>query len=176
MKCLEDLKEIGYQIGCGVMVGSPFQTWEHLGKDLQYMEKLQPHMVGIGPFLSQKDTPFRGFANGSLTQTLVMLGIIRLLLPGVLLPATTALGTIDPKGRQMGVLAGANVVMPNLSPKDQRDLYRLYDHKLGTGEESAEGLEQLKRQMASIGYQVTTDRGDSAILYGEKEYWEEEHV
>lgn len=160
MKCLEELKEIGYQVGCGCMVGSPFQTAEYLGEDLVYMKKLQPHMVGIGPFISQKDTPFKNFANGTLTQTLVMLGMIRLILPKVLLPATTALGTIDPKGREMGILAGANVVMPNLSPAGSRKKYMLYDNKLGTGEESGEGLELLKKQMKRIGYEVVTDRGD----------------
>lgn len=120
MKCLEELKEIGYQVGCGCMIGSPFQTSENLGQDLVYMKKLQPHMVGIGPFISQKDTPFKDFPNGTLTQTLVLLGMIRLLFPKVLLPATTALGTIDPHGREMGILAGANVVMPNLSPAESR--------------------------------------------------------
>ena len=160
VQCLRDLKEIGYQVGCGCMIGSPFQTAEHLAEDLKFMERLQPEMVGIGPFISQKDTPFRDFPGGGLTQTLVMLGLIRLLLPRVLLPATTALGTIDPEGRQKGILAGANVVMPNLSPPVRRKKYMLYDNKLGTGEESAEGLALLKAQMHSIGYQVVTDRGD----------------
>ena len=160
VQCLRDLKEIGYQVGCGCMIGSPFQTAEHLAEDLKFMERLQPEMVGIGPFISQKDTPFRDFPGGGLTQTLVMLGLIRLLLPRVLLPATTALGTIDPEGRQKGILAGANVVMPNLSPPVRRKQYMLYDNKLGTGEESAEGLALLKAQMQSIGYQVVTDRGD----------------
>lgn len=160
VQCLRDLKEIGYQVGCGCMIGSPFQTEEHLAEDLKFMERLQPEMVGIGPFISQKDTPFRDFPGGGLTQTLVMLGLIRLLLPRVLLPATTALGTIDPEGRQKGILAGANVVMPNLSPPVRRKQYMLYDNKLGTGEESTEGLALLKAQMQSIGYQVVTDRGD----------------
>ncbi len=160
VQCLRDLKEIGYQVGCGCMIGSPFQTAEHLAEDLKFMERLQPEMVGIGPFISQKDTPFRDFPGGGLTRTLVMLGLIRLLLPRVLLPATTALGTIDPEGRQKGILAGANVVMPNLSPPVRRKQYMLYDNKLGTGEESAEGLALLKAQMQSIGYQVVTDRGD----------------
>ena len=160
VQCLRDLKKIGYQVGCGCMIGSPFQTAEHLAEDLKFMERLQPEMVGIGPFISQKDTPFRDFPGGGLTQTLVMLGLIRLLLPRVLLPATTALGTIDPEGRQKGILAGANVVMPNLSPPVRRKQYMLYDNKLGTGEESAEGLALLKAQMQSIGYQVVTDRGD----------------
>ncbi|MBS6194369.1 MAG: [FeFe] hydrogenase H-cluster radical SAM maturase HydE [Clostridiales bacterium] len=160
MKCLEELKEIGYQVGCGCMIGSPFQTPENLGQDLVYMKKFQPHMVGIGPFISQKDTPFKDFPNGTLTQTLVMLGMIRLLLPKTLLPATTALGTIDPHGREMGILAGANVVMPNLSPAANRKKYLLYDNKLGTGEESGEGLELLKQQMRDIGYEVVVSRGD----------------
>lgn len=160
MQCLETLKEIGYQVGCGCMIGSPYQTEENLGQDLVYLKKIQPHMVGIGPFISQKDTPFRDFPNGTLTRTLVMLGMIRLLLPQVLLPATTALGTIHPRGREMGILAGANVVMPNLSPRENRKKYLLYDNKLGTGEESGEGLELLKEQMRKIGYEVVTDRGN----------------
>lgn len=160
MRCLEDLKEIGYQVGCGGMIGSPFQTAENLGQDLVYMKQLQPHMIGIGPFISQKDTPFKDFENGTLTRTLVMLGIIRLLMPKVLLPATTALGTIHPRGRAMGILAGANVAMPNLSPSENRKKYLLYDNKLGTGEESGEGLELLKQQMRNIGYEVVVSRGD----------------
>ena len=160
IQCLEDLKEIGYQVGCGCMIGSPFQTTEHLARDLELMERFQPEMVGIGPFISQQDTPFGKFPNGSLLQTLVMLGLIRLLLPRVLLPATTALGTIEPRGRELGILAGANVVMPNISPPRNRKKYQLYDNKLGCGEESGEGLELLKEQMRSIGYQVVTDRGD----------------
>lgn len=158
--CLKTLKEIGYQVGCGCMIGSPFQTAEDLGRDLVYINKLKPHMVGIGPFISQKDTPFREYPNGTLTQTLVMLAMIRILQPRVLLPATTALGTIHPRGRELGILAGANVVMPNLSPRENRKKYLLYDNKLGTGEESGEGLELLKQQMKSIGYEVVIDRGD----------------
>ncbi|NCC45191.1 MAG: [FeFe] hydrogenase H-cluster radical SAM maturase HydE, partial [Clostridia bacterium] len=161
MNCLRELKDIGYQVGCGCMIGSPFQTPQHLARDLMFIKDLQPQMVGIGPFISQKDTPFRDFENGTLTQTLVMLGMIRLMLPKVLLPATTALGTIHPHGREMGILAGANVVMPNLSPAPNRKKYLLYDNKLGTGEESGEGLERLKEQMKSIGYQVVTARGDA---------------
>lgn len=160
IQCLRDLKDIGYQVGCGCMIGSPFQTVGDLARDLEFMEQLKPQMVGIGPFIPQKDTPFGSFPRGTLTQTLVMLGLIRLLLPRVLLPATTALGTIDPAGRELGILAGANVVMPNLSPPSRRKQYLLYDNKLGTGEESVEGLSLLKRQMCSIGYQVVTDRGD----------------
>lgn len=159
-KCLENLKAIGYQTGCGCMAGSPFQTPEHLGADLVYMRELQPHMVGIGPFISQKDTPFRDYPNGTLNQTLVLLAMTRLLLPRVLLPATTALGTIHPRGRELGILAGANVVMPNLSPRENRKKYLLYDDKLGCGEESGEGVELLRQQMEQIGYEVVTDRGD----------------
>ena len=162
-KCLENLKEIGYQTGCGCMVGSPFQTPEHLGADLVYMKELQPHMVGIGPFIPHHDTPFAAQKAGTLELTLfllVLLAMIRLLLPQVLLPATTALGTIHPRGRELGILAGANVVMPNLSPRENRKKYLLYDDKLGTGEESGEGVELLRRQMEQIGYEVVTDRGD----------------
>lgn len=160
INCLRDLKEIGYQTGCGCMVGSPYQTVENLAEDLKFIKKFDPEMVGMGPFISHKDTPFKDFKNGTLEQTLVMLGIVRLLLPQVLLPATTALGTIHPQGREMGILAGANVVMPNLSPVENRKKYMLYDNKLGTGEESGEGVQLLKHQMKAIGYEVVVDRGD----------------
>ncbi len=160
MKCLQELKELGYQTGCGCMIGSPFQNVECLSEDLVFMKQFQPHMVGMGPFISQKDTPFKKFENGTLTQTLVMLGVTRLLLPKGLLPATTALGTIHPRGRELGILAGANVVMPNLSPEENRKKYMLYDNKLGTGEESGEGIYLLKKQMKDIGYEVVIHRGD----------------
>lgn len=162
-RCLYDLKEIGYQVGCGIMVGSPGQTMEHLVADLQFMKELDPHMVGIGPFIPQKDTPLGDQPQGSLELTLFLLSLIRLLLPRVLLPATTALGTIHPKGREMGILAGANVVMPNLSPVGVRKKYALYDNKICTGDEAAECRGCLERRMASIGYELAVDRGDAPV-------------
>lgn len=162
-RCLCDLKEIGYQVGCGIMVGSPGQTMEHLAADLQFMKELNPHMVGIGPFIPQKDTPLGSQPQGSLKLTLFLLALIRLMLPKVLLPATTALGTIHPKGREMGILAGANVVMPNLSPVGVRKKYALYDNKICTGDEAAECRGCLGRRMASIGYELAVARGDSPL-------------
>ncbi|MEE1247642.1 MAG: [FeFe] hydrogenase H-cluster radical SAM maturase HydE [Lachnospiraceae bacterium] len=162
-RCLFDLKEIGYQTGCGFMVGSPYQTMETLYEDLMFIKELQPQMVGIGPFIPQKDTPFGNQAAGTLDMTLRLLSIIRLLHPHVLLPATTALGTIHPKGREKGILAGANVVMPNLSPVGVRDKYKLYDNKICTGDEAAECRYCMQNRMESIGYQVVTDRGDYKI-------------
>lgn len=160
MRCLADLKELGFQTGCGFMVGSPYQTAENLAEDLLYIHKLQPHMVGIGPFIPHHDTPFAEEKQGSLEMTLLMLGLTRLVVPNVLLPSTTALGTIHPKGREMGILAGANVVMPNLSPQDVRKKYLLYDNKICTGDEAAECIAFLGRRMESVGYRLVTDRGD----------------
>lgn len=159
-RCLSDLKEIGYQVGCGFMVGSPWQTMENIYADLQYIKEFQPHMVGIGPFIPQHDTPFGGMKAGTMEDTLRLLSIIRLLLPNVLLPSTTALGTIHPKGREMGILAGANVVMPNLSPADVRAKYLLYDNKIGVTDEAEQVLQNLRERMRSIGYEVTVSRGD----------------
>ncbi len=161
-RCLYDLKEIGFQTGCGFMVGSPGQTAETLYEDLMLIRKLRPQMVGIGPFIPQKDTPFGQMPAGTLEQTLRLLAIIRLLHPPVLLPATTALGTIHPKGREQGILAGANVVMPNLSPVNVRKKYALYDNKICTGDEAAECRLCLNRRVEEIGYQIVTDRGDYA--------------
>ncbi len=159
-QCLWDLKEIGYQVGCGFMVGSPGQTTETLYEDLQFIRELMPHMVGIGPFIPQKDTPFAREPAGTMEQTLRLLSIIRLIHPHVLLPATTALGTIHPKGRELGIQSGANVVMPNLSPVDVRDKYKLYDNKICTGDEAAECRFCMENRMKSIGYQVVVSRGD----------------
>ena len=160
IRCLETLKELGYQTGAGIMVGSPGQTTQTLIEDMEFLEKLQPEMVGIGPFIPHHDTPFKGEPQGGLELTLYLLSLIRLLLPRVLLPATTALGTIDPVGREMGVLAGANVVMPNLSPENVREKYLLYDNKIHTGKEAAECLDALRESMKAIGYDVVVDRGD----------------
>ena len=160
MQCLWDLKEIGFQVGCGFMVGSPGQTVDTLYEDLQFIRKLQPHMVGIGPFIPQKDTPFGNEAAGTMEQTLRLLSILRLIHPHVLLPSTTALGTIHPLGREKGIQAGANVVMPNLSPTAVREKYKLYDNKICTGDEAAECRHCMARRMESVGYRVVVDRGD----------------
>lgn len=161
-RCLWDLKEIGYQVGCGFMVGSPGQTAAHLAEDLWFIHELKPHMVGIGPFIPQSDTPFAGEPEGSLELSLRLLGMIRLMEPHVLLPATTALGTIHPQGREKGILAGANVVMPNLSPQAVRKKYLLYDNKICTGDEAAECVDGLRQRIASIGYELSGARGDYA--------------
>lgn len=160
IRCLYDLKEIGYQTGCGFMVGSPGQTTESIYKDLQFIRQFLPHMVGIGPFIPQKDTPFGKEPAGSLKMTLRLLSIIRLIHPHVLLPATTALGTIHPKGRELGILAGANVVMPNLSPVLVRKKYALYDNKICTGDEAAECRQCMEKRMEAVGYHIVTARGD----------------
>lgn len=163
MACLVQLKTIGYQVGCGFMVGSPGQTVDDLVRDLRFIKTLRPHMVGIGPFLSHQDTPFRDQPNGTAELTLYLLSILRLLLPEVLLPATTALGTAAGDGRERGILAGANVVMPNLSPVSVRKKYLLYDQKICTGEESAQCIGCLTRRMASVGCTLAVDRGDSLL-------------
>lgn len=160
MECLKTLKDIGYQVGCGMMVGSPFQGVEQLLEDLRFLIAFQPHMVGIGPFLPHRDTPFGKEPPGSAAMTLRLLAVIRLLLPKVLLPATTALATAEADGRERGILAGANVVMPNLSPAAVREKYSLYDNKRSFGREAAEGLHELRRSMERIGYEVVCDRGD----------------
>jgi biotin synthase len=162
MQCLWDLKEIGYQVGCGFMVGSPGQTAATLAKDMKFIEALQPDMVGIGPFVPHHDTPFAKEKGGTVAQTLYLLSLLRLLKPNLLLPATTALGTIDPRGREKGILAGGNVVMPNLSPTTVRKKYELYDNKICTGDEAAECRNCLNNRMQSIGYELVIDRGDPA--------------
>lgn len=160
IRCLYDLKELDYQVGCGFMVGSPYQTSNTLADDMLFLEKLQPDMVGIGPFIPHKDTPFNTMHQGTLAQTLYMLGLIRLLLPDVLLPATTALGTIHPFGRELGIQAGANVCMPNLSPVNVRKKYELYDNKICTGDEAAECRGCLEGRMKKIGYKIVVSKGD----------------
>jgi biotin synthase len=159
-QCLYNLKEIGYQVGCGFMVGSPFQTTDYIIEDLMFIKELNPHMVGIGPFIPHHGTSFADREEGTLELTLFLLAIIRLMLPSVLLPATTALGTIHPKGRELGILAGANVVMPNLSPKSARQKYLLYDNKICTGDEAAECRYCMQKRIESIGYRVVVSRGD----------------
>lgn len=160
MQCLDNLKKIGFQTGCGFMVGSPFQTSEHLAKDLKFIEEFKPEMCGIGPFIPHKDTVFNNYTPGTVELTCYLLSIIRLISPSILLPATTALGSIDPVGREKGILAGANVVMPNLSPLDTRVKYSLYNNKLSSGAESAQGKAILEDKINSIGYRIVTDRGD----------------
>lgn len=158
--CLYDLKSLGYQVGAGFMVGSPYQTNQSLAKDLMFLKELQPDMVGIGPFISHHDTCFKDMPNGTAEKTIFLLSVIRVLLPYVLLPATTALGTVDPLGREKGIKAGANVVMPNLSPVSVRKQYELYDSKICTGEEAAECRGCLERRIASTGYEMVAMRGD----------------
>lgn len=162
-KCLYDLKSLGYQVGAGFMVGSPGQTPETLAEDMLFLKELQPHMVGIGPFLPHHETKFSEEKAGSVDQTLFLLSVIRILLPKVLLPATTALGTADPRGREKGMEAGANVVMPNLSPISHRKQYELYDNKICTGDEAAECRMCLSRRMQSVGYRLVEERGDAAV-------------
>ena len=161
-RCLSDLKEIGYQVGCGIMIGTPGQTPDHIILDLQYMKELGPHMIGIGPFIPHRDTPFKDCSAGSMRDTLILLAVIRLMNPQVLLPATTALGTIHPFGREMGILAGANVIMPNLSPGDVRGKYLLYDGKICTGDEAAECRRCMELRIDRTGYRVVMSRGDCA--------------
>lgn len=163
-QCLYYLKELGYQVGAGFMVGSPGQTLNHIVEDLLFLQELQPQMVGIGPFIPHHDTVYADEGAGSVELTLYLLSIIRIMLPKVLLPATTALGTLDPNGREKGLLAGANVVMPNLSPMENRKLYELYDNKICTGEEAAECLESLSKRVEDVGYQLVEDRGDAYCL------------
>lgn len=160
MNCLYNLKEIGYQVGSGFMVGSPYQTLDSILKDLRFLKELNPQMVGIGPFIPHKDTKFFDKECGSVELTLKLLSIIRLMLPNALIPATTALGTADNNGREKGVLAGANVIMPNLSPMDVRGKYLLYNNKKYTGDEASESVNNLKVSMKKIGYEVVIDRGD----------------
>ena len=162
-KCLYDLKSLGYQVGAGFMVGSPGQKTEHLAEDLVFLKELQPQMVGIGPFIPHHETKFANEAAGSVELTLFLLSVIRILLPKALLPATTALGTMDPRGREKGLEAGANVVMPNLSPVKNRRQYDLYDNKICTGEEAAECRGCLERRVASVGYRLVAERGDALV-------------
>lgn len=160
MECLKNLKEIGFQTGCGFMVGSPFQTNHHIAKDLKFIEEFKPQMCGIGPFIPHKDTPFKDYPAGTAEMTCYLLSIIRLIHPKILLPATTALGTIMNGGREKGILSGANVVMPNLSPVSVRKKYMLYNGKISTGDEAAEAVNNLAKSMKKIGFEVVTDRGD----------------
>lgn len=162
-QCLYDLKEIGYQVGAGFMVGSPYQTYDDLASDLIFLRGLKPHMIGIGPFIPHKDTVFAGEKTPTKDLTLILLALLRLMFPKVLLPATTALGTVDPNGREDGLKAGANVVMPNLSPVAHRKDYSLYDNKICTGEEAAECLGCLAQRIRRAGFEPDFSRGDSMM-------------
>ena len=160
MQNLRELKEIGYQTGTGIMVGSPWQTTEHLVRDILFIAEFRPQMIGLGPYIPQNDTPFAGQPAGSIRTTLMLLAIFRLMFPDALIPSTTALATLAPDGREQGILAGANVVMPNLSPPANRAKYALYNDKKATGLESAEGLRGLEAQLNAIGYRISYERGD----------------
>lgn len=161
LECLKTLKKIGFQTGVGFMVGSPYQTMENIVDDLMFIQEFKPHMIGVGPFIPHQDTPFKDYPSGNVELTLVILALIRLTNPKALIPATTALGTVQNKGRQRGILAGANVVMPNLSPVSVRKKYLLYNDKLCTDAEAAEGKILLQKELDEIGYTVVTSRGDS---------------
>ncbi len=162
-ECLFALKDIGFQVGSGFMVGSPYQTIDNIVKDIIFLAELKPHMIGIGPFITHRDTPFANMNSGSPNMTLKLISILRLSHPKALIPATTALGTIHPEGRELGLKAGANVIMPNLSPAKVREKYMLYDNKLSTGLEAAEGLKTLKEKVSSMGYNIVTDIGHSKV-------------
>lgn len=163
MECLYNLRSLGYQVGAGFMVGVPFQTTKHIIEDLRFLQDLKPHMIGIGAFIPHHDTPFRNEKAGTLELTLRLLGILRLMFPTALIPATTALGTLAPNGRELGLKTGCNVVMPNLSPVAVRKKYSLYDNKICTGEESAECRACLQRRIESVGYEISAERGDALI-------------
>ncbi len=160
-QCLYDLKKLGYQVGAGFMVGPPGQKLEHLAKDLVFLQELHPQMVGIGPFIPHHDTVYADKEAGSVELTLFLLSVVRIMLPKVMLPATTALGTMDPVGREKGLNAGANVVMPNLSPVKNRKMYELYDNKICTGEEGAECRGCLGMRVEAAGYRLVEERGDA---------------
>ena len=161
LQCLEWLKELGYQVGAGIMVGSPFQSIGSIIEDIQYLIDFKPHMIGIGPFIPQHDTPFARFPAGSVDMTTRLYAIMRLALPQALIPSTTAVASLSPDGRLRGILAGANVVMPNLSPEDNRKQYALYDNKASLGAESAQGIIALEKELSTIGYHIDWSRGDS---------------
>ena len=163
LNCLKNLKDIGYQVGAGMMIGSPYQTLADLLNDLEFLSNFRPHMIGTGPFIPHEQTPFKDKTAGSVDLTLVILAIIRLLLPKVLLPATTALATLAPNGTIKGLEAGANVIMPNISPLNIRSLYTLYNNKKITGGESLEGIIKLTNALQEHGYHVTSSRGDSLM-------------
>lgn len=160
VQCLNELKALGFQTGCGIMVGSPFQTTKHIARDLKFIEEFKPEMCGIGPFIPHHATPFADHPAGSVELTCFLLSMVRLMHPSILLPATTALGTMHPKGREMGLLSGGNVIMPNLSPQSVRKKYELYDGKAHTGQEAAENKREIENTLKSIGMFANSSRGD----------------
>lgn len=163
LECLSNLKEQGYQTGSGFMVGSPYQTLDHIVEDIVYIQSLCPEMIGIGPFVHHDGTPFADMPDGSVSLTLKLISIFRLMNPHALIPSTTSLATLDSSARSRGILSGANVVMPNLTPASRRRDYSLYEGKAAFGAEAAEGLEELKKEMKAIGYEVVVDRGDYGV-------------
>lgn len=167
-RCLYDLKELGYQVGSGFMVGSPYQTASELAEDILFLKELMPDMIGIGPFIPHKDTPFAEFKAGSVELTLRLISILRLLFPEALLPSTTALASLSENGRERGLLCGANVVMPNLSPEDVRESYKIYDNKLSVGAENADGIKRLTDRIESVGLTVDMGRGDAPRISKER--------
>lgn len=167
-RCLYDLKELGYQVGSGFMVGSPYQTASNLAEDILFLKELMPDMIGIGPFIPHKDTPFAEFKAGSVELTLRLISILRLLFPEALLPSTTALASLSEDGRERGLLCGANVVMPNLSPEDVRESYKIYDNKLSVGAENADGIKRLTDRIESVGLTVDMGRGDAPRISKER--------
>ncbi len=164
LRALEDLKDIGFQVGSGIMVGSPFQSIDSLLEDIAFIEQFQPHMIGIGPFISHHQTPFASRPNGDVGLTLKLLSIFRLVSPKALIPSTTALASLDKFGHERGILAGANVIMPNLSPEQHRSKYAIYDNKAAFGSEAAQGIEQLRAKLAKIDYTISFERGDSPLI------------
>lgn len=166
--CLDNLKKLGYQVGCGFMVGSPYQTAHEIALDLKFIEEFKPDMCGIGPFIPHRNSVFAEYPPGTVELTCYLLSIIRLISPAILLPATTALGTLSDSGRERGILSGANVVMPNLSPHEVRKKYNLYDNKLYSGSESAEALNELEMRFKKIGYHIEYSRGDSKTIKKEE--------
>ena len=160
LECLEALKRCGYQTGMGMMIGVKGQSVDHIVEDLLLIERMQPEMVGIGPFLPHKATPLGSEPAGELNMVLATIAIVRLMLPKALLPSTTALATLHPRGRLEGILSGANVVMPNLSPSDVRAKYAIYENKASWGKEAAEGLSALESELNTIGYHIDYARGD----------------
>lgn len=159
--CLFALKKIGYQVGSGFMVGSPYQTPINIVQDIRFLQELSPDMIGIGPFISHPQTPFSDFPNGSVELTIKLISILRIFFPKALIPATTALSTLCKSGRKAALLAGANVIMPNLSPLEVRDKYQIYKNKAFLGTESAKQIEQIKKEVSSIGFNILIDKGDA---------------
>ncbi|MFR9503895.1 MAG: [FeFe] hydrogenase H-cluster radical SAM maturase HydE [Rikenellaceae bacterium] len=164
LRCLQELKDIGFQVGSGIMVGSPHQSIDTILEDIQFIEHFSPHMIGIGPFISHHQTPFAKEPNGNVPLTLKLLSIFRLMHPEALIPSTTALASLDKDGHQKGILAGANVIMPNLSPATQRSKYAIYDNKVAFGNESAQGIKELQTKVSEIGYSISFARGDSPLI------------